>query len=95
MVVKALKESSPGNITVEFESGETLRSTLGAVTDARLYVGMELDDEAFEELRRDSSKALDRQKALEMLSRRPYSRKEIYDKLLRRGASGQSAEDCV
>ena len=95
MVVKALKQSTPGNIIVEFEGGETLRSTLGAVTDARLYVGMELDDEAFEELRRDSSKALDRQKALELLSRRPYSRREIYDKLLRRGASEQSAEDCV
>ena len=95
MVVTALKQSSPGNFIVEFDSGETLRSTLGAVTDARLYVGMELDDEAFEELKRDSSKALDRQKALEMLSRRPYSRKELYDKLLRRGASEQSAEDCV
>ena len=95
MVVTALKQSSPGNIIVEFEGGETLRSTLGAVTDARLYVGMELDDEAFEEFRRESSKALDRQKALELLSRRSYSRKELFDKLLRRGASEQSAEDCV
>ena len=95
MVVKALKQSTPGNIIVEFESGETLRSTLGAVTDARLYVGMELDDEAFEELKRDSSKALDRQKALELLSRRPHSRKELCDKLLRRGVSEQSAQDCV
>ena len=95
MVVKALKESSPGNITVEFESGETLRSTLGAVTDARLYVGMELSDEAFEELKRNSSKALDRQKALEMLSRRPYSRLELKNKLLRRGTDESDAEDCV
>ena len=48
MVVTALKQSSPGRFTVEFDDGETLRSTLSAVTDAQLYVGRELDDEAFE-----------------------------------------------
>ena len=95
MVVTALKQSSPGRFSVEFDSGETLLSTLEAVTDARLYVGMELEKEAFEELKRSSSKAIDRQKALELLSRRPYSRRELKDKLLRRGTDEQSAEDCV
>ena len=95
MVVTAIKQSSPGRFVVEFDGGETLRSTLEAVTDARLYVGMELDEEAFEELKRSTSKALDRQKALEMLSRRPYSRRELKDKLLRRGTDEQSVEDCI
>ena len=95
MVVTAIKQSSPGRFVVEFDGGETLRSTLEAVTDARLYVGMELEDEAFEAFRRSSSRSLDRQKALEMLSRRPYSRRELKDKLLRRGTDEQSAEDCV
>ena len=95
MVVTALRQSSPGRFLVEFDGGETLRSTLEAVTDARLYVGMELDEEAFEELKRSSSKALDRQKALEMLSRRPYSRRELKDKLLRRGTDEQSADECI
>ena len=95
MVVTAIKQSSPGRFSVEFDGGETLRSTLDAVTDARLYVGMELDEEAFEEFKRSSSKALDRQKALEILSRRPYSRRELKDKLLRRGTDEQSAEDCI
>ena len=95
MVVTAIKQSSPGRVVVEFDGGETLRSTLEAVTDARLYVGMELDEEAFEALKRSTSKALDRQKALEMLSRRPYSRRELKDKLLRRGTDEQSVEDCI
>ena len=95
MVVTAIKQSSPGRFTVAFDSGETLLSTLDVVTDARLYAGMELDEEAFEELKRSSSKALDRQKALEMLSRRPYSRRELKDKLLRSGKDEQRAEDCV
>ena len=95
MVVTALRQSSPGRFLVEFDGGAALRSTLEAVTDARLYVGMELDEEAFEELKRSSSKALDRQKALEMLSRRPYSRRELKDKLLRRGTDEQSADECI
>ena len=61
MVVTALKQSSPGRFLVEFDGGETLRSTLEAVTDERLYVGKELDEKAFDELKRSSSKALDRQ----------------------------------
>ena len=80
---------------MEFDDGKKLYSTLDAVTDARLYVGMELDEEAFEELRLSFSKALDRQKALEMLSRRPYSQHELKDKLLRRGMDVQSAEDII
>ncbi len=95
MVVTAIKQSSPGRFSVAFDSGETLVSTLEAVTDARLYVGLELDEKAFEELKRSSSRALDRQKALEYLSRRPYSRRELKEKLLRRGTDEQSAEDCV
>lgn len=95
MVVTALKQCSPGSFLVEFDSGETLRSTLEAVTDARLYVGMELDEAAFEELKKSSSKAIDRRKALEILSRRPYSRRELKDKLLHSGVDEQRAEECV
>ena len=94
-LVTALKQTSPGRFTVEFEGGGTMLSTLAAVTDARLYVGMTLTQEAYEELKRASSRALEREKALELLSRRPYSRKELKDKLMRKGADEQSAEDCL
>lgn len=95
MIVSALKKTSTDRILVEFEKGESLRSTLAAVTDARLYVGMELDEDAFAALKRSSSRGLERQKALELLSRRPHSRRELKDKLLRRGVSEEDAEDCV
>ena len=65
------------------------------MTDARLYVGMELDEDACEALRHRSSLALVRQKALEMLSKRPYSRRELKDKLLRHGADEEYAESCL
>ncbi|MBQ7473478.1 MAG: regulatory protein RecX [Oscillospiraceae bacterium] len=95
MIVSALKKTSPDRILVEFEGGESLRSTLAAVTDARLYVGMELDEEALAALRQSSTRGLERQKALELLSRRPHSRKELKDKLLRRGVGEDDAEDCI
>ena len=95
MIVSALKKNSSDKILVEFEGGESLRSTLAAVTDARLYVGMELDEDAFAALKRSSSRGLERQKALELLSRRPHSRRELKDKLLRRGVSEEDAEDCM
>ena len=95
MIVSALKKNSSDKILVEFEGGESLRSTLAAVTDARLYVGMELDEDAFAALKRSSSRGLERQKALELLSRRPHSCRELKDKLLRRGVSEEDAEDCV
>ena len=95
MIVSALKKTSPDRILVEFEGGESLRSTLAAVTDARLFVGMELDEDELAALKRSSERGLERQKALELLSRRPHSRKELKDKLLRRGVSEDDAEDCV
>ena len=95
MIVSALKKTSTDRILVEFEGGESLRSTLAAVTDARLYVGMELGEEEYAALKRSSSRGLERQKALELLSRRPHSRRELKDKLLRRGVSEEDAEDCM
>ena len=95
MLITAIRQTSPGKYLVSFSDGTELRSTLAAVTDARLYVGTELDTQAFEEFKQNSSKALGRDKALEMLSRRPYSRRELKDKLLRKGQDEESAEDCV
>ena len=51
MVISALRQTSPGRLTVCFEDGEELKSTLGVVTDMRLYSGRDLDDDTLEELR--------------------------------------------
>ena len=95
MIISALTQTSPGRFTVELDGGEKLISTLNTVTDMRLYVGKELDDNAFEELKRSSSRAVARDRALTMLSRRQFSRKELTDKLLRKGEDEQNAEYCV
>lgn len=95
MTVASIKQTSPGRLTVCMDSGEEIRSTLGVVTDLRLYSGAELDASAVAELRAASSRALAREKALELISRRPMSAKELRDKLIRRGESEDAADYCA
>lgn len=65
------------------------------MTEHRLYNGAELDDAAAEALRRDSARALARDRALGMVSRRMYSRKELRDKLVQKGEDADTAAYCA
>lgn len=95
MLISLIKQTSPGRLTVCFEDGSEIKTTLGVVTDKRLYSGRDLDEEALEELRVDSLRALAREKALELLSLRPMSCKELADKLQQKGIDADTAEFCV
>ena len=95
MLVSALKQTSPGRITVIFEDGREIRSSLGVVTDLRLFTGKDLEEEQITELRQLSLRSLARDRALEYLSRRPMSCKELHDKLLQKGEEEAVADFCV
>ena len=95
MTVTAIRQTSPGRLTVCLEDGSEIRSTLGVVTDLRLYAGRDLDPSGIEALRTASLRALARERALELLSRRPMSRKELRDKLLQKGEREDTAEYCA
>ena len=82
MVVTAIRQTSSDRLIVTLDEAEEIKTTLGVVTEHRLYNGAELDDAAAEALRRDSARALARDRALGMVSRRMYSRKELRDKLV-------------
>lgn len=95
MTVTALKQSSPTRCIAVMDDGSEIKTTLNTVTDLRLYAGKELDEAAFEELKRSSLKALARERALEILNRRPYSSQELYRKLLEKGEEEEIAAECV
>ena len=95
MLVSTIKQTSPGRLTVSFDNGEEVKTTLGVVTELRLHAGKELDGEQVEEFRLLSLRALAREKALEILSKRPMSRRELYKKLLEKGEEEDTAEYCV
>ena len=94
-IVSALRQTSPGRVTVTLCGGEEIKTTLNVVTDLRLYAGRELDGEELKELRAASRSALARNRAMELLSRRPMSEKELVDKLIRKGEDQETAADCA
>ena len=94
-IVSAMRQTSPGRVTVTLCGGEEIKTTLNLVTDLRLYSGRELDGEELKELRAASASALARNRAMELLSRRPMSEKELIDKLIRKGEDEETAADCA
>lgn len=95
MLISAIRQTSPGRLTVCLDDGSEIRSTLGVVTDLRLYSGRELDEAAIELLQQSSARALARERALELVSRRPMSKKELREKLIRKGEAEDAAEYCA
>ena len=95
MCITSLKQTSAEHVTVLLEGGEEVKSTLGVVTELRLFSGRELDDRDYVLVLRESRRALTREKALELLSQRQMSAKELFRKLLDKGADEETADYCV
>lgn len=95
MLIASIRQTSPGRLTVTMDDGTEIKSTLAAVTDMRLFSGKELDSSALEEFTLLSSRALARERALEYLSRRQFSRSELRKKLIEKGENEDVAEYCV
>lgn len=93
--IAALRQTSPEKVTVVLDTGEELKTTLNVVTDLRLYAGRELDSEALEALRTAAGRARTRARALELLSRRAMSEKELYDKLVQKGEDEHASAETV
>ena len=93
--ITSLRQTAPERVSIALSNGEEIASSLGVVADLRLYRGQELDEGRLEEIRNASALALLKTKALEILSRRPLSAKELNDKLIQKGADPKSAAACV
>ena len=73
MTVTAIRQDAPDRPVIVLDDGEEIQSTPGAVTALRLFVGRELDLEELEAGRLESRRALARERALTMISRRRRS----------------------
>ncbi len=93
--IASLRQTAPERVSIALSSGEEIASTVGVVADLRLCRGQELEEGRLEEIRNASALALLKGKALEILSRRPLSAKELNDKLIQKGADPKSAAACV
>lgn len=95
MRITSLKQVTAEHVTVLFADETEVKSTLGVVTELRLFSGKELDDRDMDALIRDSRRALMREKALELVSQRQMSARELDRKLRDKGADEETAEYCV
>lgn len=95
MRVENLRQLSTDRVVIVLDNGQEIKSSLGVVTEARLFVGKSLDKDEIEALRRDSARSLARDRALELISRRRMSQKEVRDKLLQKGESEDAADYAV
>lgn len=95
MRVTSLKQTTSEHVTVIFEDESEVKTTLGTVTELRLFQGRELDDRDMDILRRESKRALSREKALELVSQRQMSARELLKRLRDKGADEETADYCV
>lgn len=95
MRIIELKQTSPERITLVFDNGTELKTSLYVVTDRFLHSGSELDEDEYNSLVSASSLSLCRQRALRCINARPMSRKELFDKLVEKGETPDNAELCA
>ena len=94
MVIQELKPSKhvEGRWLAVLEDGSILRIGEGEVVDFALYAGRELSDEEAERLQEAARRGEWKSKAIELLMRKPQSRKELGRKLLEWEAPQEEAE---
>lgn len=95
MVIASLTRKTSEHYTAVTDDGEEIKTTLGVITDLRLFEGKDLDSSQAEEFRALSSRAYALEKAIELVSQRQMSEKELKDKLLTKGQSEDNASYCT
>ena len=93
--IRALRQTSPERVSLELDSGEEIKATLGLAAELRLYPGKELEAAELDRLRAAAALSLCRNRGLELLSYRPMSARELHDKLVQKGESPDAASAAV
>ena len=91
MLISEIKKTSPGRLTVIFEDESEVKSSLNVISDLRLFSGKDLAEEQLAEFKELSSRTLAREKALEYISRRRMSCRELEKKMLDKGYDEHTA----
>ena len=92
MVISSLHRTAAEHVTVCFEEGTEVPSTLGVITEMMLFSGKDLDDSEMERLHSLSERALVLEKAISLLSYSRMSAKELRSKLVHKGINPDTAD---
>lgn len=95
MTLLSLRKTGSDRYTLRLDDGREITTTLGVVTELRLFAGKPLEEAQLELIRQKTEAELARVRALSLLSQRPHSRRELQEKLERKGVVASAAEDAV
>lgn len=85
----------PSRVRLRFADGTGLLAPATLVADLGLYAGRELDDRELEDLRQAVRKAGARQRAVRIVSATAVSRRELENRLVRKGEDAADAAEAV
>ena len=80
---------------IDLDDGTSFSIDLGLMTRYGLRVGFELEESTREEMTAEDSKTRAKATAMDMLRTRPRSRKEMLDRLARKGFDEEASEGAV
>ena len=95
LILTELKALSEESFLAEFSDEVSLKITAAAVVSFSLYSGKEMTQSERLELMEAAGLSLCKGRALRILGTRSMSRKELYDRLLRKGESPENSQECV
>lgn len=95
MTITELREITAGKFVVGFSDGSEMRLSLDIVADLTLFKGREIEDEEFTILQSRAALSSCKERALRIIGARPFSKKELFDRLIEKGELPVNAEECV
>ena len=90
-----LRQLSSERYELRFSDGNTVKTTFTVVADYSLYTGRELTEEELSDVLAASALARCKDRAMRIISSRPMSERELYDRLVEKGESEQNAAASV
>ena len=97
MKIEELKPSKhvKGRFLVKLEDGELLKVTESEILNFSLSVGRDLDGETLEALHRAAKQSSVKSTAVNIVGSRALSKKELTDRLVRKGAESEEAAEAA
>ena len=93
--ITELRQLSSERYEVSFSNGSKIKTAFTVVADYSLYTGRELTEEELSEVLDASALAACKDRAMRIISARPMSERELYDRLVEKGESEPNAAASV
>lgn len=97
MKVEAIEQtrSPQGKLRLRFEDGKTMLVFPSVVAELNLYAGVEIPDSAMDSLLDTCGEASARERAVRIISAAPVSKRELENRLVRKGETQEHAQQAV